>query len=227
MATGSMTSQRHPHRGIGMTSQRTRERLVGRLQASGVDHPAVLEVMRWLPRHLFVDEALASRAYEDTALPIGLGQTISQPRVVARMSAALVEGRVLRRVLEVGTGSGYQCAVLSQLAAYVYSLERIRGLLERSRSRLRELEIHNVELRHGDGSGGWPERAPFDGIMVTAAAESIPSCLCDQLAIDARLIAPIGAAGDQELVRIVRTASGFLETRVGRVSFVPLRAGLE
>jgi protein-L-isoaspartate(D-aspartate) O-methyltransferase len=222
-----MSARQLRHLGIGMTSQRTRERLVRRLHESGVGNPQVLEVLRWLPRHLFVDEALASRAYEDTALPIGQGQTISQPWVVARMTAALLEGRCLRRVLEVGTGSGYQCAVLARLAQQVYSVERIRRLLERAQTRLRELEIPNVRLRHGDGSAGWPERAPFDAIMLTAAAKSIPGPLCDQLAVGARLIAPVGTAGSQDLVRIVRTTAGFAETRVGRVSFVPLRAGVE
>ncbi len=224
MAAGTMRLRQS---GIGMTSQRTRERLVRRLQETGVRNTAVLDVMRWLPRHLFVDEALASRAYEDTALPIGLGQTISQPQVVALMTADLVQGGHPRRVLEVGTGSGYQCAVLALLSGYVYSLERLRPLLERARSRLRELELHNVQLRHGDGGRGWPERAPFDGIIVTAAPESVPASLCDQLAIGARLVVPVGPRGSQELLCIERSATKFIETRRGWVSFVPLRSGME
>lgn len=215
------------HAGIGMTSQRTRERLVRRLQGAGLRDPAVLDAMRWLPRHLFVDEALASRAYEDTPLPIGLGQTISQPQVVARMTADLIRGGHPRRVLEVGTGSGYQCAVLALLSGYVYSVERVRPLLERARSRLRDIGIFNVQLRHGDGARGWAERAPFDGIMVTAAAESVPAGLCDQLAIGARLVVPVGPSGNQELLCIERSASRFTETRRGWVSFVPLRSGVE
>ena len=169
-----MNSKNSNHQGIGMTSQRTRDRLIQRLIDQGIDNELVLDVMRRTPRHLFVDEALASRAYEDTALPIGLGQTISQPFVVARMTEALLNGFDGESVLEIGTGCGYQTAVLSPLVKKIYTVERIPGLLKKSRQRLRQLDIYNVQLRPGDGWAGWPKYAPYDGIIVTAAAIELP-----------------------------------------------------
>ncbi len=217
---------RHVASGIGMTSARTRERLVQRLRDQGVRDSAVLEQIRDVPRHLFVDEALGSRAYEDTALPIGHGQTISQPYVVARMTEALIEGEAPRKVLEVGTGCGYQTAVLASLVRFVYSIERISMLLERARSRLRELGVRNVHLRHGDGFQGWPAHAPYDGILVAAAPLVVPAALLEQLAPGGRLVVPIGAEGKQELLRITRRGDQFETETLGVVSFVPLLKGL-
>jgi len=217
---------RHVASGIGMTSARTRERLVQRLRDQGIRDSAVLEQIRDVPRHLFVDEALGSRAYEDTALPIGHGQTISQPYVVARMTEALIEGEAPRKVLEVGTGCGYQTAVLASLVRFVYSIERISMLLERARSRLRELGVRNVHLRHGDGFQGWPAHAPYDGILVAAAPLVVPAALLEQLAPGGRLVVPIGAEGKQELLRITRRGDQFETETLGVVSFVPLLKGL-
>jgi len=214
------------HGGIGMTSQRTRERLVQTLRSQGIRDPNVLDVIRRTPRHLFVDEALASRAYEDTALPIGRGQTISRPYTVARMTEVLLEDAELSAVLEVGTGSGYQAAVLSQLVERVYSVERIEVLLTTARRRFYELHLRNIRLRHGDGNLGFPEAAPFDGIIVTAAADAAPTALLGQLRLGGRLVMPIGAARDQMLVRIVRTESGFERELLEPASFVPLLGGL-
>ena len=213
-------------RGIGFTSQRTRDRMVERLREKGIRDEAVLAAMAAVPRHLFVDEALASRAYEDTALPIGFEQTISQPFVVALMIAALRHGREggLGKVLEVGTGCGYQAAVLAHLAKDVYSVERISGLLERARSNLRAMRISNLRLVHGDGSGGLAEAAPFDSIITAAAAAELPPALKTQLVVGGRLIAPIGVR-DQALLLVERTASGFTEQWMDAVRFVPLRAG--
>lgn len=208
--------------GIGMTSLRTRQRLVRRLRERGISHDGVLEVILNTPRHLFVEEALASRAYEDIALPIGFGQTISQPYVVARMTQALLEGRRPKKILEVGTGSAYQTAVLSQLAIQIYSIERIGKLLERSRERLRALGLKNIRLRHGDGSMGWPENAPYDGIIVTAAPKELPVSLLEQLAPGGRLVAPVGVPTAQELVLIERSVDGITQQLLGPVSFVPL-----
>lgn len=208
--------------GIGMTSLRTRQRLVWRLRARGISHEAVLEVILNTPRHLFVEEALASRAYEDIALPIGFGQTISQPYIVARMTQALLEDRSPQKILEVGTGSAYQTAVLSRLAAQIYSIERIGKLLERGRGRLRALGLSNIRLRHGDGSMGWPENAPYDGIIVTAAPTEVPAGLLEQLAPGGRLIAPVGFPAAQELVLIERSVGGLTRQVLGPVSFVPL-----
>lgn len=218
----------HPHliHGIGMTSLRTRQRLVARLRVAGIRNEAVLAVMLTTPRHLFVDEALASRAYEDTALPIGFGQTISQPLVVARMSEALLDGGPLRRVLEIGTGSAYQTAVLARLADQVYSLERVGKLLERARERLALLGVGNVRLKHGDGCLGWPKFAPYDGIVVTAAASELPVALLKQLAPGARLVAPIGSSAGQQLVLLERKGDGFEQRLLGPVSFVPLLGGV-
>lgn len=211
-------------RGIGMTSQRTRDRMVARLREKGIRDEAVLAAMAAVPRHIFVEEALASRAYEDTALPIGFEQTISQPFVVARMLEALRSGRKLGRVLEVGTGCGYQAALLAQLAEEVYSIERIAGLLERARANLRPLRLANLRLSHGDGALGLPEAAPFDGIVVAAAASRPPEALLQQLAVGGRMVAPLGTA-DQELCLIERTRAGTAETRLDAVRFVPLRSG--
>ncbi|HEC19774.1 MAG TPA: protein-L-isoaspartate(D-aspartate) O-methyltransferase [Gammaproteobacteria bacterium] len=208
-----------------MTSQRTRDRLVQRLQEEGIHNLQVLDVMRHTPRHIFVDEALASRAYEDTALPIGHGQTISQPYVVARMTAALLESGPLDRVLEVGTGSGYQAAIIAPLAGEVYSVERIRPLLEQARRRLAELQLRNVRLKHSDGSWGWPEFAPYDAIIATAAPEQVPEALLQQLAPGGRLVMPVGPQGVQELVLLTRTAEGIERQVLDRVSFVPMLGG--
>jgi protein-L-isoaspartate(D-aspartate) O-methyltransferase len=212
--------------GIGMTSARTRERLVQRLREQNIQDPRVLEQIRNVPRHLFVDEALATRAYEDTALPIGLGQTISQPYVVARMTEALLEGASPRKVLEIGTGCGYQTAVLAPLVSYVYSVERIAALLERARSRLKELGIRNVHLRHGDGFQGWAAHAPYDAILMAAAPLALPAVLFEQLAPGGRLIAPVGPEGRQELVRITKRGDEMHTEKLGLVSFVPLLKGL-
>ncbi len=212
--------------GIGMTSARTRERLIQRLKEQGIRNPAVLDQIRNVPRHMFVDEALATRAYEDTALPIGLGQTISQPYVVARMTEALIEGTPPRKILEVGTGCGYQTAVLAPLVSTIYSIERIGELLTKTRVRLRELNIRNVQFRHGDGFKGWVGHAPYDAILVAAAPEKIPEALLKQLAPGGRLIAPIGPDGRQELRRIVRRGDDFTQEMLGLVSFVPLLKGL-
>jgi protein-L-isoaspartate(D-aspartate) O-methyltransferase len=208
-----------------MTSQRTRDRLVERLRAQGIGDETVLEVMRRTPRHIFVDEALASRAYEDTALPIGHGQTISQPYVVARMTEVLVGRRSPRRVLEVGTGCGYQTAVLAQLAGTVFSIERVRALLNQARERLFALGIHNVRLRHGDGARGWPDQGPFDAVLLAAAPVALPAALCEQLAPGGRLVAPVGLPGAQRLMLVSRTADGFEESVLEPVSFVPMIGG--
>lgn len=213
--------------GIGMTSRRTRERLAGRLEERGIRDQRVLDLVRHMPRHLFVDEALASRAYEDTALPIGFGQTISQPFVVARMTEALLAGGSLRRVLEVGTGSGYQTAILAQLADSVFTVERISALLQRARQRLRRYGIRNVRFGHSDGTWGWPAEGPFDGILVTAAPRYVPEALVEQLSPEGRLVLPLGPPGEQKLV-LVHRRDGELEQQVlDTVSFVPLRAGEE
>ncbi|MEE8107963.1 MAG: protein-L-isoaspartate(D-aspartate) O-methyltransferase [Gammaproteobacteria bacterium] len=209
-----------------MTSARTRDRLVKRLQAGGIGNPEVLERIRNVPRHLFVDEALASRAYEDTALPIGHGQTISQPYVVARMTEALISGGPLRKILEVGTGCGYQTTVLAPLVGKIYSIERLAPLLQRARQTLFELGIKNVRFKHGDGWQGWPEEAPFDGILVAAAPATIPQDLVDQLAVDGRLIIPVGGRGGQELLQLTRRKDGTIHREsLCLVSFVPLLEG--
>ena len=211
--------------GIGMTSARTRERLVQRLREQGIDNLAVLDRIRNVPRHIFVDEALGSRAYEDTALPIGFGQTISQPYIVARMSAALLEGGALANVLEVGTGCGYQSAVLAPLVERLFTIERIAGLLDRAKERLKELDIRNVKFHHGDGTQGWKSQAPFDGILVAAAPLAVPPALLKQLAPGGRLIVPVGPEGEQELMRYTRREQGVMRESLGRVAFVPLLGG--
>ena len=212
--------------GIGMTSQRTRERLVARIREQGVRDERVLAQIRDIPRHLFVDEALATRAYEDTALPIGLNQTISQPYIVARMTEALLEGGPLENVLEVGTGSGYQTAVLSPLVRRVYTVERINLLLKQARQRFHKLRLMNVRTKHADGGMGWPHYAPYDGIIVTAAPEGIPLALVDQLKPGGRMVLPIGSRQEQVLVRVLRTADGYQRELLERVSFVPLLGGV-
>ncbi len=213
------------HSGIGMTSQRTRERLVQRLSDEGLSSVPVLEVIRHTPRHLFVDEALAHRAYEDTALPIGHNQTISQPYMVGRMTELLFAGGPLDKVLEIGTGSGYQTAVLAQLAERVFSVERIQSLQERAKERLLELRLRNVVFRWGDGWEGWAALAPYHGIMVTAAAPDVPPALLEQLAPGGRLVIPVGAGDEQMLLLIVREADGFRRQVLETVRFVPLLQG--
>lgn len=212
--------------GIGMTSRRTRGRLVERLRAEGIRDERVLDAIRAVPRHIFVDEALSSRAYEDTALPIGAGQTISQPFVVARMTEALIAGGALNRVLEIGTGCGYQTAILARFAAEVYSIERIQNLLAQARQRMLDLKISNVRLRHGDGEKGWPEHAPYDGILVAAAPASVPTALIDQLADGGRLVIPLGHGNAQLLKLITRSGDELEEQILERVAFVPMISGL-
>ncbi|MEX2482637.1 MAG: protein-L-isoaspartate(D-aspartate) O-methyltransferase [Gammaproteobacteria bacterium] len=209
-----------------MTSQRARNRLVEQLRGMGIRCEQVLEVMRTTPRHLFVDEALASRAYENTALPIGFGQTISQPYIVAAMSEALYTTGRLDRVLEVGAGCGYQSAVLAALAGRVFSIERIAALANKLRSRMHELRINNVRVRHGDGFLGWSEHAPYDAILVAAAPVGVPQPLLEQLAIGGRMVIPVGRAGSQELRLVTRSAAGYDEEILERVSFVPLLDGV-
>ena len=214
------------HRGIGMTSQRTRERLIQRLRDEGIKNQTVLDVMRNTPRHIFVDEALASRAYEDTALPIGQGQTISQPYIVARMSEMLFQGGPIKRVLEIGTGCGYQTAVLAQLADRVYTVERIRALQQKARERLRRLGLRNIQFRHADGLLGWPERGPFDGILASASPRQIPTELLGQLAEGGRLVIPVGDA-DQMLHLVVKDGAEYRTEVVEPVKFVPMIAGVQ
>lgn len=212
--------------GIGMTSARTRDRLVQRLREQGIKNLDVLERIRNTPRHIFVDEALASRAYEDTALPIGFGQTISQPYIVARMTEALLEGGPLHNVLEIGTGCGYQTVVLSSLVGKLYSIERIEPLITRAKARSKELGARNVRFRHGDGNLGWKAHAPFDGILVAAAPLRVPEALIEQLAVGGRLIVPVGPEGKQELMRITRKEQKIERQMLGPVAFVPLLGGL-
>lgn len=216
-----------------MTSQRTRARMVDRLREQGIRDERVLAAMGSVPRHLFVEEALASRAYEDTALPIGFSQTISQPYIVARMIEVLLEvpraGRGLGKVLEVGTGCGYQAAVLAQLADQVYSIERLSGMLERARANLLGLKLSNLRLAHGDGHQGLEKAAPFDSIVVAAAGAHVPQALLRQLAHGGRMVLPIrkpGAARDaQRLILVERGTRGYVQTELNAVRFVPLEAG--
>lgn len=213
-------------RGIGMTSQRARNRLVEQLRSMGINDEAVLEIMRTTPRHLFVDEALASRAYENTALPIGYGQTISQPYIVAAMTQALYATGTCDKVLEIGAGCGYQSAILAHLANRVFAIERIEALANRLRTRLHELRLSNVRVRHGDGYRGWPTNGPFDGILVAAAPVGVPEQLFDQLAPGGRLIIPIGRAGFQDLRLYTKNNGGIDEEILEQVSFVPLLEGV-
>ena len=213
-------------RGIGMTSQGTRDRLVSRLRDHGIKDEQVLGAITQVPRHEFIDEALASRAYEDTALPIGQSQTISQPWIVARMTEAVLSGGTPAKVLEIGTGSGYQAAVLSHLVKEVYSVERIKELLKLARRRFHRLRLHNVHTRHADGYLGWPSQAPFDAIIVTAASRQVPQELLEQLVIGGVLVIPHERDGEQRLLSIRRTEDGYDETDMGGVVFVPMLSGL-
>ena len=210
--------------GIGMTSRRTRERLIQRLVDQGITDMRVLDVIRATPRHLFLDEAMAHRAYEDVALPIGFQQTLSQPYIVARMTELLLEGGPRQRVLEIGTGSGYQTAILAPLVEELYSVERIKPLQQKARQRMRQLKLRNVHMNHADGGMGWPERGPFDGILAAAAPERIPEELLQQLAPGGRLVIPVGAER-QHLHVVNRTVEGFETEIVEEVKFVPLRPG--
>jgi protein-L-isoaspartate(D-aspartate) O-methyltransferase len=219
-----MPSSRNP--GIGMTSQRTRMRMVERLRAQGVRDETVLAAMGQVPRHIFVDDALSSRAYEDMALPLGYGQTISSPHTVARMTELARNGRPLGKVLEIGTGCGYQTAVLCRVAKQVYSMERLAVLIRKARRNLREAGITNIHLRHGDGHAGMPEVAPFDAIVMTAAAARAPEALLEQLGAGGRMILPIERNGEQHLFLIERTDRGMVERRMDPVVFVPLLPGV-
>ncbi|SFZ72805.1 protein-L-isoaspartate(D-aspartate) O-methyltransferase [Chitinimonas taiwanensis DSM 18899] len=216
---------KHDFSGIGMTSARTRGRLVERLRQQGIRNEEVLAVMGNTPRHIFVDEALSHRAYDDVSLPIGLGQTISQPYIVARMVELAIGGARRDKILEVGTGCGYQTVVLAQLFKTVYSVERIAQLLERARTRLRDLRISNARLKHGDGFIGITEAAPFDAIVMAAAPTYVPDALLAQLAVGGRMVFPIGTV-DQELRIIERTEDGFTDTKLEKVRFVPMLPGL-
>lgn len=211
--------------GIGMTSKRTRQRMVERLRAAGIHDELVLSAMLEVPRHLFVDEALATRAYEDVSLPIGFGQTISHPFTVARQCEIARNGRALQRVLEIGTGCGYQAAVLSHIAKEVYSVERVAPLLSRARVRLREIRRNNVRVKHADGQHGLEQVAPFDAIVMAAAAAQVPEALTAQLATGGRLVMPIGI-NQQRLVAVTRTESELVEEMLDEVNFVPMLAGV-
>ncbi len=214
--------------GIGMTSQRRRDQLIARLADKGVKHADILQVMRNMPRHLFIDEAMANRAYEDCSLPIGFGQTISQPFIVARMTEVLLAGPAGKpnKVLEVGTGSGYQTAILAMLVEQVFSVERLKELHLRAKKLLGQLQLSNVALDHSDGSWGWDKYAPYDGIIVTAAPEQIPEALLGQLAIGGRMVIPVGTVGKaQQLTVVERTAQGFEQEIIEVVSFVPFLNG--
>ncbi len=217
---------RTENRGIGMTSQGTRDRLVDTLRREGIKDERVLKAITQVPRHKFVDEALSSRAYENTALPIGQSQTISQPWIVARMTEAILDGGQPEKVLEVGTGSGYQAAILSHLVPKVFTVERIDELLKLARRRFHGLRLNNIYARYADGHIGWPSQAPFDGIMVTAAAQSVPQELLEQLAVGGLLVIPVEKHGQQRLITVRRTEDDYEETDLGAVVFVPLLSGL-
>jgi protein-L-isoaspartate(D-aspartate) O-methyltransferase len=209
-----------------MTSRGTRDRLIKRLRESGIRDERVLDAIATIPRHEFVDEALSSRAYEDTALPIGQSQTISQPFIVAQMTETLLDGGNPEKVLEIGTGSGYQAAILACLVPQVFTLERIEELMKTARRRFHHLRLHNIYTRHDDGHNGWPSQAPFDGIIVTAGAKSIPENLLEQLKIGGLLVIPLERNGVQKLLSIRRLEDGFEEKDLGAVAFVPLLSGL-
>ena len=215
------------HSGIGMTSQRTRLRMVERLRRQGIGDEVLLAAMGQVPRHMFVDEALASRAYEDIALPLGFGQTISSPYIVARMTELARAGAALNKVLEIGTGCGYQTALLARLAKEVHSIERLAPLLAKARRYLRDVRVTNARLRHGDGLLGVPEIAPFDAIIMAAAATHVPPTLLEQLAVGGRMVLPMESHGEQRLCVIERTAQGYVETKMDQVKFVPLLPGFE
>ena len=212
--------------GIGMTSRRTRERMVGRIREQGVKNQAVLDIMLETPRHIFVEEALTSHAYDDMPLPIGYNQTISQPYIVARMTELLLAKGPLEKVLEIGTGSGYQTAVLAQLVKMVYTVERIYPLQQRARRCLQDLHLRNVRMKHSDGGWGWEEYAPYEGIIVTAAPAEVPGALLDQLAPGGVIVIPVGDGRDQMLQRITRTETGNHVENIEPVIFVPLQAGV-
>ena len=215
------------YQGVGMTSQRTRDRLIDRLIEKGVQPGVVLEVMRVVPRHVFIDEAMASRAYEDTALPIGYGQTISQPWVVAKMTQWLLSGnQPIKKVLEIGTGSGYQTAILSLLVDQVFSVERIQPLSERATLTMTKLELENVEFSLSDGHWGWADKAPFDAIISAASPAYLPQELINQLKIGGRLVMPIGESY-QQLFGFEKTPTGVTKTCLGEVMFVPMKQGVE
>ena len=216
------------HSGIGMTSQRTRERLIQRLKDQGISNQKVLDVMRVTPRHLFLDEALSHRAYEDTALPIGHGQTLSQPYIVALMTQALLASGPKQKVLEIGSGSGYQTAVLAQLVGQVFAVERIKQLIEKARPRMRMLGLRNVTMTHSDGGFGWERHAPYDGILSAAAPQEVPDELLHQLAPNGVLVIPVGPDGNQQLLEITRQGDSneFVERVLERVRFVPLLGGV-
>ncbi len=217
----------HRIQGIGMTSRRTRERMAQRIAEQGVNNRKVLEVMCDVPRHIFVDDALASRAYEDTALPIGFNQTISQPYIVAKMTELLLAAGPLKRVLEIGTGCGYQTAVLAKLVEHVFSVERILPLQQKAKLTLRELKIDNISFRHDDGGWGWELKAPFDGILVAAAPTELPMMLLEQMAVGGVMVIPIGKYGRQELQRVTRTPEGYEVEELEMVNFVPFLSGME
>ncbi|HEY8036229.1 MAG TPA: protein-L-isoaspartate(D-aspartate) O-methyltransferase [Methylobacter sp.] len=212
--------------GIGMTSSRTRERMINRLMEQGITNNKVLDVMRNTPRHIFMDEALASRAYEDTALPIGYNQTISQPYIVAKMTELLLASSDrLTKVLEIGTGCGYQTAILAQLVDHVYSVERIAPLQKKAKDRLWDLKCKNVSFLHSDGGWGWPDHAPYDGILVAAAPPEVPTMLLQQMAVGSVMIIPIGKGGSQQLQRITRTENNYEVEKLEPVVFVPFLSG--
>ena len=214
-------------KGEGMTSQRARDRLAANLKEGGINDPRVIDVIRNTPRHHFIDQALHSRAYENTALPIGHGQTISQPWVVARMTEALIEFGLPQKVLEIGTGSGYQAAVLAALVPQVFTVERIEELLRQARRRFRQLGLTNLRSRYDDGKLGWPDEAPFDAIILTAAGDTIPSRILDQLSPTGVLVAPVGSPSRQTLIRMRGDGKGdFTQEELGAVSFVPLLGGI-
>ena len=212
--------------GVGMTSRRTRDRMIARLRDQGIRNSEVLAVMAEIPRHIFVDEALESRAYEDTALPIGHNQTISQPYIVAKMTELLLEHGTPQKVLEIGTGCGYQTAVLANLVKQVYSVERIEPLVKKARDLLWRLNLKTIGFKHSDGSWGWPEQAPFDAIIAAAAPKEIPPALLDQLAMGGVMVIPVGGENGQQLHRITRTEQGFEDEVIERVMFVPFLSGV-
>ena len=212
--------------GIGMTSQRTRTRLVDRLREKGIQDESVLSTIETVPRHLFLDEAMAHRAYEDTALPIGLGQTISQPYIVARMTELLIESGIMGNILEIGTGCGYQTSVLSNVSFQVYTIERLKQLQDKAIQRFKSLELNNITHKHGDGFLGWQEHAPFDAIIVTASPTNIPEKLVEQLSLGGRMLIPLTVeTGHQELILLIKEEDGLKQVNIEKVNFVPLLKG--